>query len=54
MTIESRLVKLLGAEHGAKVWEKIKYWRHEQQFEKWRELKARYDKEKLIILNKRV
>lgn len=41
MSIQSRLIKLLGEADAAKVWEKIKYWRHDAQFEKWWELKEK-------------
>lgn len=41
MTIPDRLIKLLGEKDAALLWEKIKYWRHEQQWEKWWELKEK-------------
>jgi hypothetical protein len=46
MSIPDRLIKLLGEKDAALLWEKIKYWRHEQQFEKWWELKEKKLKNK--------
>jgi hypothetical protein len=48
MTIENRLIALLGPEHAARLWEKIKYWRQEQQWEKWREIKESITKNKRV------
>jgi hypothetical protein len=46
MTIEQRLVKLLGQKQAAAVWSRIKYWRHEQQFDEVQRIKESLTKNK--------
>jgi hypothetical protein len=48
MSIEQRLVKLLGEKDAAKLWSRIKYWRQEQQWEKWRQIKESISKNKRV------